>query len=152
MVYIYIYIYILHIYTTNLLRQEQVCSMMFNERYSFERNFFHHWKKLVKHFLDVINLLYYQHWTDKWKYIPYISDTQSAQVLQKQDDHFGTWCMWCAWRFFIVFKNLLATFIQGFPHWGSRGVVPPTKDLLIQPLPTKFLFPTTKSQFNPIES
>ena len=39
--YIYIYIYI-YIYTTNLLRHEQVYLMMFNERYSFERYFFHH--------------------------------------------------------------------------------------------------------------
>ena len=37
------YIYIYNIYTTNLLRLEQVCLMMFNERYSFERYFFHHW-------------------------------------------------------------------------------------------------------------
>ena len=32
-----------YIYTTNLLRHEQVCLMMFNERYSFERYFLHHW-------------------------------------------------------------------------------------------------------------
>ena len=36
--YVYIYMYI-----TNLLRHEQVCLMMFKERYSFERYFFHHW-------------------------------------------------------------------------------------------------------------
>ena len=38
-----------------ILRHEQVCLMMFNERYSFERYF----------------------WTDKWKYIPYISVTHT---------------------------------------------------------------------------
>ena len=28
---------------------------------------------LIKHVHDVINLLYYEHWTDKRRYIPYIS-------------------------------------------------------------------------------
>ena len=41
-IYIYIFIYI-YIYTTNLFCHEQVCLMMFNEGYSFERYFFHHW-------------------------------------------------------------------------------------------------------------
>ena len=59
--------------------------------------------------------------------------------------------MYCAWSFFIVYKNLLAKFIQGFPYWGDGGVPPPTKNLLIHPLPTKFLFPPNKSQFNPIK-
>ena len=27
--------------------------------------------------------------------------------------------MWCAWSFFIVYENLLAKFIQGFPCWGA---------------------------------
>ena len=42
---------------------------------------------LIKH--DVINLLYYEHWTDKQIYIYiyiytiYICDTKSAQILQK---------------------------------------------------------------------
>ena len=69
--YIYIYIYI-YIYTTNLLHQEQECLMMFNERYSFERYFFHYWAWLN---IDVINLLYWKNWTDKIKYIPYLSVT-----------------------------------------------------------------------------
>ena len=29
--------------------------------------------------------------------------------------------MWCAWNFFIVYKNLLAKFMQGFPYWGMGG-------------------------------
>ena len=33
---------------------------------------------LIKHVHDVINLLYYKHWTDKWKYIPYISVTHKV--------------------------------------------------------------------------
>ena len=31
------------------------------------------------------------------------------------------------------------------------GVLPSAKNLLIHPVPTKFLFPPTKSQFNPIK-
>ena len=59
--------------------------------------------------------------------------------------------MWCAWSFFIVYKNLLPKCIQSFPYWEDGKVLPPTKNLLIHPLPTKFLFPPTKSQFNPIK-
>ena len=33
---------------------------------------------LIKHVHDVISLLYYKHWTDKWKYIPYMSVTQKV--------------------------------------------------------------------------
>ena len=84
-------------------------------------------------------------------YTIYICDTQSTQILQKQDGHFGTWCMWCARSFFIVYKNLLAKFIQGFPYWEDGGVPAPTKNLLIHPLPTKFLILPTKSQFNLIK-
>ena len=59
--------------------------------------------------------------------------------------------MWCARSFNIVYKNILAKFIQGFPYWGNGEVSPPTKNFLIHSLPTKFLFPPTKSQFNPIK-
>ena len=62
--------------------------------------------------------------------------------------HFDTWCMWSAQSFFIVYKNLLARFVQAFPYWEDGGVPPPIKNLLIHPLPTKFLFPPTDSQFN----
>ena len=33
---------------------------------------------LIKHIHDIISLLYYGHWTDKQKYIPYISVTQKV--------------------------------------------------------------------------
>ena len=46
---------------------------MFNERYSFLPSL-----GLIKHVHDVINLLHYKHWTDKWKYIPYLSATQKV--------------------------------------------------------------------------
>ena len=61
----YIYIYnklyittILYI-TTNLLGHEQLCLMMFNERYC-----------IVYY---AINLLCYKHWIGKWKYLTHIS-------------------------------------------------------------------------------
>ena len=60
--------------------------------------------------------------------------------------------MWCARNFFIVYKTLLPRFVQGFPYWEDGGVPPPTKNLLIHPLPTKFLFPPTESQFNLIKN
>ena len=59
--------------------------------------------------------------------------------------------MWCARSFFILYKNLLAKFIKGFPYWGDGGVPHSSKNLLIDSLPTKFLFPPTKSQFNLIK-
>ena len=33
---------------------------------------------LINHIYDVINFLYYKHWTDKWKYTPYISVTHKV--------------------------------------------------------------------------
>ena len=74
-------------------------------------------------------------------YTIYICDTYSAQIF-----HFGTWCMWCARSFFIVYKSLLAKFIQDFLCWENEGVPPRTTNLLIHPVPTKFLFAPTKSQ------
>ena len=49
----------------------------------------------------------------------YICHPESAKILQKEDGHF----VWCARSFFIVYKNLLAKFIQGFPYWrgGEMG-------------------------------
>ena len=45
--------------------------------------------------------------------------------------------MWCARSFLIVYKNLLAKFIQGFPYWRDGGVLPPTKNFPIHlPPPT----------------
>ena len=34
---------------------------------------------------------------------------------------------------------------------GGGGSPPTMKNLLIQPLPTRFLFPSTKSQFDPLK-
>ena len=59
--------------------------------------------------------------------------------------------VWDVHGAFSLYKNLLAKFIQDFPYWRDGGVPQPTKNLLIHPLHTKFLFPPTKSQFNPIK-
>ena len=53
--------------------------------------------------------------------------------------------VWDVHGAFSLYKNLLAKFIQDFPYCRDG------KNLLIHPLPTKFLFPPTKSQFNPIK-
>ena len=41
--------------------------------------------------------------------------------------------------------------MQGFPYLGDGEVPLPTKILLVHPLLNNFLFPPTKSQFNPIK-
>ena len=57
----------------------------------------------------------------------------------------------------FVYKNLLAKLYTClyiylvFPTGGMVGIPLPAKNLLILPLPTKFLFPPAKSQFNPIK-
>ena len=90
---------------------------------------------------------------DKWKYIPYISVTH--KVLKSCRSKMATLahdlCDVHGASSLYIYKNLLAKFIQGFPYWGDGGVPPLTKNLLIHLLPTKFLFPPTKSQFNLIK-
>ena len=54
----------------------------------------------------------------------------------------------------LYVKTCLQSLYRVFPTGGGGdGEVPPrTKNLLIHPLPIKFLFPPTKSQFNPIKN
>ena len=121
--------------------------MMFNSN-SFERYFFHHWVWLNM-FMWYIYCITNTEQTSENIYHICLWHSNCSNLAE--DGHFGTWCMWCAWSFFIVYKNLLAKFIHVFPFWGDGEVLPPSKHLLIHPLPTKFLFPPTKSQFNPIK-
>ena len=144
--YIYIYIYI-YIYTEReryktFITSWKVCLMMFNERYSFE--ILLPSLGLIKHVHDVINLLYYEHWTDKWKYIPYISETR--KVLKSCRSKMATWthdvcdvhgasslCMKTCWQ---------SSFCTIHIYESSS----PSKNLLISPRPgkiplIKFLFP-----------
>ena len=108
---------------------------------------------LIKYVHDVINLLKYKHWTDKWNYTPYISVTHKAlkscrskmaTLAHDVSDVHGASVLY-------IYKNLLARFVQGFLYWEDGGAPPSTKNLLIHPLHTKFLFPPTESQFNLIK-
>ena len=49
-------------------------------------------------------------------------------------------------------KNCWQSLYRVFSTGGDGGVPSPTKNLLIHPLPTKFVFPPTKSQFNQIKT
>ena len=129
-IYIYIYIYI---HTTNIW---EILLLSLD---------------LIKHVHEVINLLYSKHWTDKWKYIPYISVTH--QVLKPCRSKISTLehDVYDAHGASSLYKKPVGKFIQSFPYWEDGEVPPPTKNLLIHCLPTKLLFPPTKSQVNPIK-
>ena len=67
-----LYIYIHHIHNTNkyiwcLMKD----TLLFGEKLLPSLD-------LIKHVHDMINLLYYKHWTDKWKCIPFISVTHKV--------------------------------------------------------------------------
>ena len=117
MVYIYIY-------TTNFLRHEQVC-LMFNERCSWEILLS---LGLIKHVHDVINFLYYKHWTEKWKYIPYISVTH--KVLKSCRSKMATLA-----HDVCNVHGASSLFIKTF--WQSLYRVFPTKGMGESPHPAK---------------
>ena len=52
----------------------------------------------------------------------------------------------------LYIKTCWQSLYRGFPTGGIEESPTPTKNLLTHPLPTKFLFPPTKSQFNPIKN
>ena len=102
-----------------------------------------------KHVHDMINLLYYKHWT---QYIPYISVTHTvpkscrnkmATLAHDACDVHGAFSLYIK----TCWQSLYTVFLNG----GIGEPPPPTKNLLIHPLPTKFLSPPTKSQFNLIK-
>ena len=80
---------------------------------------------LVKHIDDVMNLLCYKNWTDKRKYIPYISVTHN--VLKSCRSKMATWPM-----IYVMYTELHR--YMGKPPTSQN---PPPLD---SP-PTKFLFP-----------
>ena len=51
----------------------------------------------------------------------------------------------------LYIKTCWKSLYRVFPTVGMGEVPPSTKNFLIHPLPTKILFPPTKSQFNPIK-
>ena len=143
---IYIYIYI---YTTNLYRHEQVC-LMFNEILFWE--ILLPSLDLIRCVPDVINLQTLNRQVKLYN-IYHISVTH--KVLKSCRSKMATLehdvCDVHGASVLHIYKNLLARFVQGFPYLEDGGVPPPTKNLLIDPLHTKFLFPHTESQFNLIK-
>ena len=103
---------------------------------------------LVKHIDDVMNLLCYKNWTDKRKYIPYISVTHN--VLKSCRSKMATWPM------IYVMYTELHRFMGGAPNQPkSPSIRLPTHQIFIPsppkvnapPFPTKLKF----SRNNPIK-
>ena len=106
----------------------------------------------VKHFHYVINLLYYEHWTDKQKYIPYISVTlkvlkscRSKMVTSAHDvcDVHGASSVNvkpCWQKFFYKSCLYVANIYIYIYIYTARmeGFPPPAKMSLFYPLSTKF--------------
>ena len=67
-----------------------------------------------------------------------VCDVQGASSL-----YIKTWWQSCIYVYIYIYLV--------FPNGGMVGIPLPDKNLLILPLPTEFLFPPTKSQFNPIK-
>ena len=65
-------------------------------------------------------------------YTTYICGTKCSKCSNLAEVRWPLWytLVWCPRSFFIVYKNLLANVIQGFPYWGDGGVPPTTKNLL----------------------
>ena len=67
-----------------------------------------------------------------------VCDVQGASSL-----YIKTWWQSCIYVYIYIYLV--------FPNGGMVGIPLPDKNLFILPLPTEFLFPPTKSQFNPIK-
>ena len=90
-IYIYIYIYIYIQWHNEFITSS---TSMFNETVSKDIEILLAPLDLIKHIHDMTIWLYYGHWTDKGKYIPYISVvriSQSAQVLKSCRSKIATW-------------------------------------------------------------
>ena len=104
---------------------------------------------LIKHVHDVVNLLHYKHWTDKWKYILYIS--AAHKVLKSCISKIATLAhdVCHVHRAFSLYRKTCWQSLYRISLLGGWGSPPPSKNLLVHLLPTKFLLRPTKSQFNP---
>ena len=100
-IYIYIYAFIIYMYATSLLHHEQVCLIIFNERYSFERHFFHNWP-MIKHVYDLIKLLYYKPWTHNICHI-YLWHTKCSNLAEVR---------WPLWHMIYVMCMELFQYIE----------------------------------------
>ena len=107
---------------------------------------------LMKDVHDLINSLYYNHWTDKWKYIPYISVTRKVLTYLSHiqwskmttlehdlcDVHRAS---------SLYMKSSWQSLYRVFPTGG--GVPPPTKNLLIHPLPNEIFILSHQKSIQP---
>ena len=104
---------------------------------------------LIKHVHDVINLLYYKHWTGKWKYIPYISVThkvlkscRSKTVTLAHDvcDMRRASSLYIKTFWQILYRIFLLT------GWGS----PPTNQKFVHSVPLHRIFiPSHQNSIQP---
>ena len=95
---------------------------------------------LIKHIHDMINLLYYGHWTDKQKYIPFISVTHKK--LKSCRNKMATWAQevydvheasslykkTCWWSSYICIYNI---------YRGDGGSPPASQKFANSPLPAR---------------
>ena len=128
-----------------------------------------------KYVHDVICFLYYEYWTNKWKYIPYISVThkvlkfcrsKTATLAPDVCDVHGASSLYtntCWQKFFYIciciyiyvyaYIYLYIYIYTGFSLLGEwTKVCPFPKNLFIAPSLPNFYSFTTKSQFNPIKN
>ena len=122
--------YILHIYTTIFFRQKQVCSMMFNERNYCITN--------TEQTSENIYHIYLTH-----KVLKSCRNKMTTLAHDVCDVHGGS---------SLYIKTYMQSLCRVFPTGEMGYSPPPNKSLLIHPLPTKFLFPPTKNQFNSIKN
>ena len=108
----------------------------------------------------MINLLYYQHWIDKWKYVPYISVTckvlkscrsKMATLAHDVCDVRGACSLYIKTcrqsSFTYVYRVYMYICTQGFPY-GGIGEVPPTKQKFSYPLPPHQVFVSSPPKAN----
>ena len=125
----------IYIYTQNLLRREQVC-LMFNERCSFKRHFFHNWPWLNMFMMWKIYCITN---TEHTIYILYISVTH--KVLRSCRSKMATLTHYVCdmhGASSLYIKACWQSLYWVFPT-GRDGRVPsPTRNLLIRPSPPNF--------------
>ena len=151
--YIYIYIYI---YIHNRLIITSWASM-FNETVSRDTSPINRPDQMMK---NVKNLLYYKHWTDKWKYILYISVTH--KVFKSCRSEMATWthdvcdvlgasslCIKTCWQssFIYMYNTYIWVILtrQKFSQTPPPGKIhpPPKKKKIFLFPPHQTLIPST---------
>ena len=117
---------------------------MFNERYSFERYFFHHWAWLnmfmIHDKLLMINLLQTLN-RQKKIYTIYICDTQSAQILEYDvcDVHGAS----------SLYIKACWQSLCGFSLLGGWGSLPTNQKFGHSPPPQQMFIPSHEKSIQP---